>query len=277
MLSTQFTRTRIAPTPSGFLHLGNMFSFALTASLARKTGASILLRIDDLDQARVQEQYVQDIFDSLNYLGIPWDEGPKNFEEYKNKFSQIHRLPLYENALNKLREGKHVFACSCSRTTRETCNCRDKDLSLDDPNNAWRLHTPPSVPLPETMHELIVKKKDGFPSYQLACVVDDEHYQVDLIVRGDDLRDSSKAQQYLAKLLGYTSFTNSTIIHHRLLLESPDQKLSKSAGSTSIQHLRQAGKSPSEIYASISTMAGFQNPAHNWENFAASVKSYHPQ
>lgn len=80
---TSFTRTRIAPTPSGFLHLGNAFSFALTASLARKTGAKILLRIDDLDHQRIQQQYVQDIFDTLHFLEIPWDEGPLNYDEYK--------------------------------------------------------------------------------------------------------------------------------------------------------------------------------------------------
>src|SRR5690349_19284742 len=168
MNSQQFTRTRIAPTPSGFLHLGNVFSFALTASLARKSGASILLRIDDLDQARVQKQYVLDIFDTLQFLDIPWNEGPKNYEEYKNKFSQLHRLPLYEKALNQLRESGQVFACSCSRTNREACICREKNLSLDDPTNAWRLITPPSI----TLTDFIVKKKDGFPSYQLGCVVD---------------------------------------------------------------------------------------------------------
>src|SRR5580698_8544901 len=74
-----FRKTRIAPTPSGFLHLGNVLSFALTAGLARRSGASILLRIDDLDRERVSREYVEDIFDALNFLGIPWDEGPRNW------------------------------------------------------------------------------------------------------------------------------------------------------------------------------------------------------
>jgi glutamyl/glutaminyl-tRNA synthetase len=267
----RFTRTRIAPTPSGFLHLGNVFSFALTASIARNTGASILLRIDDLDQPRIQPQYVQDIFDTLRFLDIPWDEGPKNYEEYKHKFSQLHRMPLYEKALDQLREGGRVFACSCSRTTREACNCRDKNLSPDDPANAWRLITPASASLPESMHEFIVKKKDGFPSYQLGCVVDDHHYGVDLIVRGDDLHDSSKAQVYLAEMLGYKSFVNSTMLHHQLLMESPEQKLSKSAGSTSIQYLRQQGKTPAEIFELISTFAGCKTSLRHWENLADAV------
>src|SRR5579872_3698555 len=67
-----FSKTRLAPTPSGFLHLGNVLSFAITAAIAAKTGAKILLRIDDLDRDRVNRDYVQDIFDTLNFLEIPW-------------------------------------------------------------------------------------------------------------------------------------------------------------------------------------------------------------
>ncbi len=268
----RYARTRIAPTPSGFLHLGNVFSFALTASLARKTGAKIFLRIDDLDQARIQHKYVQDIFDTLHYLGIPWDEGPKDYEEYENTFSQRKRMYLYQKALNDLREKEMVFACSCSRTTnREDCQCREKNLSLDEPGHAWRMRTSPKDGLPGSMQEFIVKKKDGFPSYQLGCVVDDNHYNVDLIVRGDDLRDSSKAQLYLAEILGYTSLVNSTILHHALLMESEDQKLSKSAGSTSLQHLRQQRKSPEEIFGMIGALTGCKEPVNHWQQLADAV------
>lgn len=267
MNQQRFTRTRIAPTPSGFIHLGNVFSFALTASMAKKTGASILLRIDDLDQPRIQPQYVQDIFDTLHFLDIPWDEGPKNYEEYEKKFSQLHRMPLYEKALNQLRDVGKVFACSCSRTTREACTCRKKNLSLDDPANAWRIETPTG--LPESVNEFIVKKKDGFPSYQLGCVVDDHHFGIDLILRGVDLLDSSKAQRYLANVLGYQ--TNNTILHHPLLMESPGQKLSKSAGSTSLQFLRQQGKSPKALFEQITTLFGCKTILSHWENLADTV------
>lgn len=260
----QFARTRIAPTPSGFIHLGNVFSFALTASLARKTGASIFLRIDDLDQPRIQPQYVQDIFDTLHFLEIPWDEGPTNYSAYEKEFSQLKRMPLYEKALNQLRENGKIFACSCSRTTREACSCKEKNLSLDEPGNAWRIHTPSTI----TQKDFIVKKKDGFPSYQLACVADDHFYNVDLIVRGDDLRDSSQAQLYLAEVLGYDSFVNSTIIHHQLLMESANQKLSKSAGSTSLQFMRNEGKTPKEIFNLIGKLAGLKAPLNHWQELA---------
>src|ERR1035437_9153412 len=94
-----FKRTRIAPTPSGYLHLGNILSFAITAALARKTNAKVLLRIDDFDLERTNKLYVQDIFDTLNFLEIPWDEGPRNMKQYEQEFSQVHRMEMYKKAL----------------------------------------------------------------------------------------------------------------------------------------------------------------------------------
>ena len=105
MLS-QYNKTRIAPTPSGFLHLGNVLSFGITAALARKHGAKILLRIDDLDRTRINKQYVQDIFDTLNFLEIPWDEGPRNIKEYEDSYSQLHRMGVYQEALEQLADEK---------------------------------------------------------------------------------------------------------------------------------------------------------------------------
>src|ERR1700733_8739016 len=122
-MTLKFNKTRIAPTPSGFLHLGNALSFKLTSELSEKTGAKILLRIDDLDRERVNKDYVRDVFDTLNFLEIQWDEGPRNFDEYEKDWSQIHRLGLYSKALQKLAGNNAVFACTCSRTQIANCNC----------------------------------------------------------------------------------------------------------------------------------------------------------
>ena len=111
--SNIFHKTRIAPTPSGYLHVGNVLSFAVTALLAQKSGAKTLLRIDDLDQPRVNKLYLQEIFDTLNFLEIPWDEGPRNLKEFDSDYSQLHRMPLYMQALKQLADEKLVFACSC--------------------------------------------------------------------------------------------------------------------------------------------------------------------
>jgi len=103
-LQPGFRRTRIAPTPSGFLHLGNVLSFAITAALARRTGAKILLRIDDLDRERVEGRFVEDIFETLHFLEMPWDEGPGDFHEYETRFSKVHRMDVYRAALEELRQ-----------------------------------------------------------------------------------------------------------------------------------------------------------------------------
>src|SRR5579863_4374209 len=228
----QFNRTRIAPTPSGFLHLGNVLSFALTAGLARRSGASILLRIDDLDRERVSREYVEDIFETLSFLGIPWDEGPRNFSEFEQSWSQAHRLGMYGEALDRLRESGKVFACDCSRSKilRENPDgvypgsCREKGLSLDKEGCSWRVNTS-GADLPVAMTDFVVQKKDGNPAYQLTSVIDDLHFGVDLVVRGEDLRASTTAQQWLAEELGQDAFRNIHFYHHRLLMASKGEKL----------------------------------------------------
>jgi len=265
-----FSKTRIAPTPSGYLHLGNALSFALTASLAKKYGAKILLRIDDLDRGRVNPQYVQDIFDTLNFLEIPWDEGPRNMQEYENAWSQLHRMDTYQNALQQLKESGAVYACTCSRTQIHTCTCRDKDISLDTENVSWRLRTNHErelsittlnegiikPKLPAEMKDFMVKKKDGYPAYQLTSLIDDLHFGIDLIVRGEDLWPSTVAQHYLAEALQQPGFQKITFHHHPLIMESGDKKLSKSAGATSIKYLRENGKTMADVYKAMMSMGG---------------------
>lgn len=264
----KFNRTRIAPTPSGYLHLGNALSFALTAAIARKTGAKILLRIDDLDQQRVNHDYVQDVFDTLNFLEIPWDEGPGNASEYQNQWSQMHRLDSYNNTLQQLADQREVFACRCSRSQLQgnnyPGNCINKSIPLDTPDTAWRLYTDERSMylktlnkgvvcnrLPETMKNFIVKKKDDHPAYQLASVMDDVHFEVDLVVRGEDLYPSTLAQLFLADVLGESKFQDTTFYHHPLLMADGNKKLSKSAGSTSIKYLREEGKKAIDVYQMI--------------------------
>jgi glutamyl/glutaminyl-tRNA synthetase len=279
----RFTKTRIAPTPSGYLHLGNALSFALTAALARKTGAKILLRIDDLDQARVNMDYVQDIFDTLNFLNIPWDEGPRNLEEYKNGWSQMQRMALYKAALQQLAEQREVFACQCSRSQLQgniyPGTCRNKSIPLDTPETAWRLYTDDrqltiktingiqQTHLPDTMKDFIVKKKDDYPAYQLASLIDDQQYGVDLVVRGEDLYPSTIAQHYLADVLGFANFKDITFYHHPLLMADNTQKLSKTAGATSIKYLREIGKTAKDIYGKIGSMIKTSIELQQFEDF----------
>jgi glutamyl/glutaminyl-tRNA synthetase len=274
--SIHFTRTRIAPTPSGYLHLGNALSFALTAALARKSGAKLLLRIDDLDQQRVNTDYVQDIFDTLNFLNITWDEGPRDVAAYKAGWSQLHRMELYKEALEQLADQREVFACQCSRAQLQDGiypgTCRNRSIPLDTPDTAWRLYTDEKElaiktldkgvikeRLPDNLKDFVVKKKDDFPAYQLASLIDDNHFGVDLVVRGEDLYPSTIAQHYLAAILQQDGFKNTTFHHHPLLMTDGDKKLSKSAGDTSIKYFRAQGKTAEDVYGEIGRMLGIED------------------
>ncbi|WDF55228.1 glutamate--tRNA ligase family protein [Mucilaginibacter sp. KACC 22063] len=280
--------TRIAPTPSGYLHIGNVLSFAITAALAERSGAKILLRIDDLDQQRVMPQYVQDIFDTLNFLEIQWHMGPRNYQEYKSDWSQLHRLDSYQKALQQLKDEGHVFACTCSRslikklTADETYPgiCLDKNIPFDTGGACWRIKTDErqlsvntfngvvQAHLTADANYFIVRKKDGFAAYQLASVIDDINFGVDLIVRGQDLWSSTLAQLFLAEKLKKQGLLNNVFHHHALLTNLNGDKLSKSAGDTSIQSLRKQGKTAADIYTAIATAMGFNDPVNSWQQLA---------
>ncbi|NCI45655.1 glutamate--tRNA ligase family protein [Sediminibacterium soli] len=266
----QGSLTRIAPTPSGFLHIGNALSFAVTSALAEKTGAAVLLRIDDLDQARARPEYLQDIFDTLHFLDIPWQQGPVSVADFKEKYTQEKRMPLYNQALQRLRDADRLFACDCSRTllVQQPCCCAQRSLSLDTPGTSWRIRTDSSPvsfytaageriekKMPESMQHCIVRKKDGYPSYQLASVCDDIYWNVDLIVRGQDLFDSTIAQLFLARYLDASSFTQAVFCHHPLI-EQHGVKLSKSAGATAIRYLRQRQKNSAAVYQLMAEAIG---------------------
>lgn len=287
MLPDTFHKTRLAPTPSGYLHIGNVFSFALTAALAAKKGAKILLRIDDMDRGRVDPKYLDDIFETLRFLELPWSEGPKTAAEFEADFSQQHRLMLYDNALKRLVTTGLVYGCDCSRKQISEQNdgvypgtCKNKKIPLDSPNIAWRLNTDTArmvrlnkvgfVPFPDEIRHFIVRKKDGFPAYQLTSVVDDLYYGIDLIVRGDDLFPSTLAQLFLAQVLGESGFADIYFYHHKLLTDANDRKLSKSAGDTSIQYLRQQGKTAVEIFTLIGEQVGLR--LEKWEDLEKLLK-----
>ena len=284
-MASIFHKTRLAPTPSGYLHLGNALSFGITAAMAKKCGAKILLRIDDLDQARAESRYVGDIFDTLHFLEIPWDEGPRTEKEFSESYTQVHRLGRYNDALAQLAERKMVFACTCSRRellTRGPCLCRDKHISLNTKNTSWRLITGDKRDLvvknydgrqihcflPVEMHDFVVRKKDGYPAYQLASVIDDLFYGVDLVVRGEDLWPSTLAQQVLALALGMGHFNNIAFLHHPLLIEPSGQKMSKSAGAASVKYLRESGKSKSDIWRLIGRLMGFKENIEGWQQLS---------
>jgi len=244
-----------------------------------------------MDRERAERKYVQDIFETLQFLEIPWHDGPRCFEEFEAKYSQVHRLPLYNAALQHLRDSGQLFACNCSRTQIAAAGtggypgtCRDKGIPLDTENVSWRLRTDDRQltvqqfdgtqtvsRLADTMRDFIVRKKDGFPAYQLSSLVDDLHFGIDLIVRGDDLWDSTLAQLYLSSLFSENKFKHTVFHHHALLKTGTGEKLSKTAGDISVQHLRKEGKGSIDIYTIIGQMLVSNRRINSYTELASLV------
>ncbi|NLR94775.1 glutamate--tRNA ligase family protein [Flammeovirga agarivorans] len=265
-------RTRFAPTPSGYLHIGNAYSFLLTWILARQSeDGQILLRIDDIDSTRARDEYIEDIFQTIDWLGLDYDQGPFSVDDFKKNWSQELRYHRYQQAFDKLKEQGDLFACNCSRkevfeqspSGLYTGKCRDLNLPFSS-DNAVRIKTTPTPILLEdlfigdlaidvdaVMKDFIIRRKDGLFSYQLASLIDDEDDGIDFIVRGEDLVESSAAQIFLGNKLELENFEEVEFLHHPLLVDEKGEKLSKSDGADSIKALREGGMTPQEIYSSF--------------------------
>ncbi len=237
---------RYAPTPSGFLHAGNLFNFTLNFLLAKALNAKILLRIDDLDTARTRPEYVQHIFDCLNSFGLTYDFGPKNLDDFEHNWSQEFRIPLYQSAFEVLKQKGVVFPSNLSRTELMSSynGIYPKELvgnEPEKPDSAWRLNIqvedsnlPGFLKMNSTIENEgleisqypIIRKKDGQFAYQLTSVVDDVYYGVTHIVRGEDLYPSSLIQVALKNLI-YPELQNWSF-HHHYLWKNDGRKLSKS-------------------------------------------------
>jgi len=272
-------RTRLAPTPSGYLHPGNGVSFVVTWALARAVGGSVLLRIDDLDRARFRIEFVEDIFRTLDWLGLDWDEGPQSPDDFVTQYSQTQRREIYEKALGQLAALGLVYACDCSRKQIriQTADghypgfCRSRQINLAAPSAAWRAKLPAdcitrinawrggksiSVDLNTAMGDFVLRQKDGIPAYQIASLCDDIHWNINFIVRGEDLVDSTAAQLWLATQLSATSFQKVTFFHHPLITGQRGEKLSKSAGATALANWRATGLSPKSLFVQAAEWLG---------------------
>jgi glutamyl/glutaminyl-tRNA synthetase len=266
-------RSRIAPTPSGYLHIGNALNFVLIWLWVHRNGGKLLLRIDDLDTPRAKPEYIEDIFRSLDWLGLDWDEGPQTPDELQRIYSQSLRADRYKAMTNELIATGRVFACVCSRKEMQihTCTCRGKYIPLGQANIALHIITPSEpilvhdlkvATIPITLdHELkdfVIRRRDGMAAYQLASLADDLDYGINCIVRGQDLLTSTAAQLYLASLMGAKGFEEITFYHHPMVYDEQGRKLAKSSGSLSLKAMRESGISREQLYMRLSKMMGWK-------------------
>ncbi|TGE23600.1 glutamate--tRNA ligase family protein [Hymenobacter metallicola] len=270
--------SRLAPTPSGYLHLGNAVNFVLTWLIVRRAYGVLHLRIDDLDRARLRPAYLDNIFQTIDWLGIDYDHGPSGPEDFERNFSQLHHLPEYQQFLDELRRQTGLlYACTCSRTQvlaqspsgHYTGSCPSKTLNLDAPDTAWRAFVPPTTVVPFTdlwqgplaielareLGDFVVRKKDGIPAYQIGSVVDDVRLGTTLIVRGVDLLPSTAAQRWLAsKTADTNSFLQTRLVHHSLLPGPDGGKLSKSQQQPLDRGIITESTSPRPVFAAVARL-----------------------
>lgn len=257
--------TRIAPTPSGYLHLGNAVNFVLTWLAARQRGGRVLLRIDDLDADRKRPEYVADVFETLDWLGLDYDLGPTGPDDFETNWSQRHRQNRYEATLAELVGRGAVYACGLSRKQLAAYGGaypaagREQNLSLDTPDAAWRFRIDESGQ-DGPVRDVVVRRRDGLPAYQIASLTDDVDFGVTHLVRGQDLIESTYLQRRLAEQLNWSTFLDAQVWHHPLLTQN-GQKLAKSAGSgatgpASVRAMRAAGEGPGRVFGVVSLLLG---------------------
>ncbi len=229
--------TRFAPTPSGFLHMGNVWNLLFVEDFARSRGGQLWLRVDDLDRARYRREYAEDIFRVADWLGVRFDNGPRNVRDLESNWSQALRTERYREALSVLAASGRVFACTCSRRDVAAAStqgeypgtCLRAGIPLNTPDVAWRFHLEGT---PGAAHP-VVRRRDGCPAYHVASIVDDVDMGMTHIIRGRDLEISTHVQRALAAVMNgeFGRFGQITFLHHALVTAPNGTKLSKSAGS----------------------------------------------
>ena len=220
---------RFAPSPTGPLHLGSVFTALASYLQSRSHKGKWLLRIDDLDTPRNINGSVDNILRTLDALGLHWDDSVAFLSK---------SLDYYHEVLDKLNKKEHIYPCRCSRkdrTARYGGFCRDNHFNLDIPH-AYRVKTDDTVisfydelqgskiyPIDE-QGDFILKRKDQIIAYQFAVVIDDNLQSVNHVVRGYDLLDSTPRQIFLQKMLGFKS---PIYMHVPIIIDTEGYKLSK--------------------------------------------------
>lgn len=275
---------RFAPSPSGRMHLGNIYAALMSWLSVKSKGGKWILRIEDLDPQRSKREHALRIEDDLRWLGLHWDEGGIEGIGSKGPYLQSERHHLYEEALSRLKCKGLCYPCRCTRADimatqaphesdgrvvyKGTCRPETPyiwGLKPDQDRAAVRIMVPDetieftdlicgqqSVNLAERVGDFVLRRADGAWSYQLAVVVDDALMGVTEVVRGNDLLLSAAQQIYLYRLLGYTP---PEFAHIPLLCNEAGQRLSKRDFSLSMESLRR-GHTPEEVIGHVAYLAG---------------------
>ena len=269
-------RGRIAPSPTGYLHLGHARTFLIAAERAGAAGGVLVLRDEDLDRDRARPEYARAMVEDLHWLGLRWDEGPQISGEETGAFGpyrQSARSTLYRKVIAELAEGGWLYRCVCSRKdfagAARAPHAEDEDEPVYpgtcrgrgcEGDGALRFRVPDGVVIsfddaglgPQQFvagvdfGDFVVERRDGVPSYQLACVADDFAMGITEVVRGRDLLRSTARQMLLQRVLGYRT---PVYFHCGLLVDGRGQRLAKRSDAVSLRALRERGATAQEVRA----------------------------
>jgi glutamyl-tRNA synthetase len=268
-------RGRLAPSPTGYLHLGHARTFWIAGQ--RAAGGTLILRDEDLDPDRSRPHFRDAMLDDLHWLGLNWQEGPDVGGPY-GPYRQSERQHLYRDAWQRLLNQGWIYPCRCSRKDLAqamqaphddegiypgTCRPVDRTPLKESVNgNNWRFRVPDgevvsfddghfgrqSFTAGKDFGDFLVWRRDGLASYQLAVVVDDAAMKITEVVRGADLLLSTARQILLAKALGLPS---PAWYHCDLMLDAHGERLAKRHDSLSLRTLREQGKLAEEVLAAL--------------------------
>jgi glutamyl/glutaminyl-tRNA synthetase len=279
-------RGRLAPSPTGFLHLGHARTFWIAQQRALAAKGTLILRDEDLDPERSRPHFRHAMMEDLRWLGLQWQEGPEVGGPF-GPYTQSQRHSLYREAWLRLLTGGSLYPCHCSR--------KDLALAMQAPHDDegvypgtcrpatmptggielstgvnWRFRVrdgeavvfedghfgPQTFVAGEDFGDFLVWRRDDLPSYQLAVVVDDAAMQITEVVRGADLLKSTARQILLARALGFSS---PAWYHCVLLVDEQGQRLAKRHDSLSLRRLREQGKQPQDLLSAFHITGRFSN------------------
>jgi len=274
-------RGRVAPSPTGLLHLGHARTFFTAYQRSIAAAGTLVFRNEDLDPHRSRPSFEQAMFEDLRWLGIRWQEGPDIGGPF-TPYAQSQRRDFYLAAWQQLVNSGAIYACKCSRKDLERSAqaphegqqqeddeplypgiCRPRPGALADAVSSpagvnWRFRVPDGESIqfhdqhfgPQTFvagrdfGDFLVWRRDDVPAYQLAVVVDDAAMQITEVVRGADLIKSTARQLLLYRAL---SLAAPAWYHCSLVTDAAGQRLAKRHDALSLQSLRQRGETPANI------------------------------
>jgi len=255
-------RTRFAPSPTGYLHIGGARTALFSWLFARHNGGEFVLRIEDTDQQRSTDESTKAILDAMSWMGLNWDEGPH---------FQAQRVDLHRQMVQKLLEEGKAYICTCTpeeleikrkealaagKKPKYDGTCRDKDLKKS-PGSVVRFRGADAgvtvvedlikgniVFNNEELDDLIIERGDGYPTYNFAVVIDDAMMNISHVIRGDDHVNNTPRQILMYQALG---FEVPKFAHVPMILGSDKTRLSKRHGATSVMAYKEMGYLPEAL------------------------------